>query len=96
LGIARALYRGASVLIMDEATSSLDGDAEEEIIDMLLTLGRERTIILVAHRLRSLRHCDLIVEMQTGRIVRSGSYDQLAGLSGARAGHAGQDRHTAR
>jgi ABC-type multidrug transport system fused ATPase/permease subunit len=81
LAIARALYRGASLLIMDEATSALDAATEREIVDMLATLGRERTIIMVAHRLRSLRHCDLVFEMEKGRVVNSGSYRQLMAVS---------------
>jgi ATP-binding cassette subfamily B protein len=81
LAIARALYRGASLLIMDEATSALDAAAEREIVDMLATLGRERTIVMVAHRLHSLRNCDVVFEMEKGRILHSGSYRQLMALS---------------
>jgi ABC-type bacteriocin/lantibiotic exporter with double-glycine peptidase domain len=77
VGIARALYRDASVLIMDEPTSELDAAAEESIIDALQTIRTGRTIILTAHRLRSLRHCDLILELERGRIVRSSSYAEL-------------------
>jgi ATP-binding cassette, subfamily B, bacterial PglK len=83
LGIARALYRGASLLILDEATSALDVTAEREIIDMLVTFKHERTIIMIAHRLRSLRHCDLVFEMENGKIVRSGSYRQFMASTGA-------------
>lgn len=72
LGIARALYRNASVLIMDEATSALDAAAEQEIADVLLPLALERTIVLIAHRLSSLRHCDVVFELEKGRIVRQG------------------------
>jgi ABC-type multidrug transport system fused ATPase/permease subunit len=96
LGIARALYRGASVLIMDEATSALDVGAEQEIVDMLVTLGQERTILMIAHRLSSLRHCDLIFELENGRIVRSGNYRHLLAPTGMAAANAYQDRHTAR
>jgi HlyD family secretion protein len=77
LGIARALYRDASVLIMDEATSALDAAAEQEIIDALVKYRRGRTILLIAHRFSSLRHCDLIVELRGGAIARSGTYDDL-------------------
>lgn len=77
LGIARALYRNASVLIMDEATSALDAVAESGIADSLLQLRRDRTILLIAHRVNTLRHCDMIVELDGGRIVRSGTYDGL-------------------
>jgi ABC-type multidrug transport system fused ATPase/permease subunit len=74
LGIARALYREAALLIMDEATSALDMEAEDEIADMLETLRPDCTLVLVAHRLGALRHCELIHELSEGRIVRSGSY----------------------
>lgn len=77
LGIARALYRDASVLIMDEATSALDAVAESGVADSLLGLRGDRTILLIAHRLTTLRHCDMIVELEGGRIFRSGTYDGL-------------------
>jgi ATP-binding cassette, subfamily B, bacterial PglK len=85
LGIARALYRGASLLILDEATSSLDGAAERDIMDMLASLGERHTVVLVAHRLQSLRHCGVIFELDHGRIVRSGSYEQFQRAHLARA-----------
>jgi ABC-type multidrug transport system fused ATPase/permease subunit len=77
LGIARALYRDASVLIMDEATSALDAAAEQEIGDMLMTLRQNRTIILIAHRLSTLRYCDTIYQLEAGRIIRSGPYREF-------------------
>ncbi len=77
LGIARALYRDTPVLIMDEATSALDADAELEIIDALMKRRQGSTILLIAHRFGSLRHCDLIFEIQAGAIARSGTYDEL-------------------
>jgi HlyD family secretion protein len=83
LGIARALYRDTSVLIMDEATSALDAAAEQEIIDTLVKYRRDRTILLIAHRFSSLRHCDLIVELRGGTIVRSGTYDELIAMAPA-------------
>ena len=77
VGIARALYRNASVLILDEATSSLDGLAEQEILETLQTLRSERTVILVAHRLSTVKQCDVIFELDKGTLVRSGTYDEL-------------------
>jgi len=92
IGIARALYRGASVLVMDEATSALDGLTENEILDLLLALRGARTIILVAHRRETVRRCELIFEMDQGRLVGSGAYEdlqrssaQFRGLFGVRA-----------
>jgi len=96
LGIARALYRNASVLIMDEATNALDAAAEQEIADVLVPLGLERTIILIAHRLSSLRHCDVIFELQNGRIVRLGYPGQPSPPAGAPATDLYASRHTAR
>ncbi len=77
LGIARALYRDTPVLIMDEATSALDADAELAIIDALMKHRQGSTILLIAHRFGSLRHCDLIFEIQAGTIARSGTYDDF-------------------
>ena len=81
LGIARALYRDASLLIMDEPTSALDGEAEREIIDMLVAQRAYKTIVLIAHRLESLRHCDRVYELSGGRIVRSMTYDELSAVA---------------
>ncbi|HVW68066.1 MAG TPA: ABC transporter ATP-binding protein [Steroidobacteraceae bacterium] len=79
LGIARALYREASVLVMDEATSALDMAAERTIMDLLVDRCRERgeTMILVAHRPSALRLCDVIYELANGRIVRRGAAGQF-------------------
>jgi ATP-binding cassette, subfamily B, bacterial PglK len=77
LGIARALYRDAAVLILDEATSSLDNAAEQEIVGMLNALRPSRTLFLTAHRFSALRHCDIIHELRNGKIVRSGTYADL-------------------
>ena len=85
LGIARALYRDASVLIMDEATSALDAVAESGIADSLLQLRGGRTILLIAHRLDTLRHCDMLVELDGGRIFRSGTCDALLQTAKMRA-----------
>jgi HlyD family secretion protein len=82
VGIARALYRDAPVLVMDEATSSLDGLSEHEIVDVLRGLrGGGRTVLFVAHRLHSLRECDVIFEMEAGRVACSGTYSELMGRS---------------
>jgi ABC-type multidrug transport system fused ATPase/permease subunit len=77
IGIARALYREASVLLLDEATNALDGLTEQEL---MATLGRLRgryTSILVAHRMSSVRSCDVIFELQNGKLIGSGTYDAL-------------------
>jgi ATP-binding cassette, subfamily B, bacterial PglK len=77
LGIARALYRDASLLIMDEATSALDSAAERALTDILAAGRRGRTTLLVAHRLSALRHCDVIYELASGRIARQGTFQEL-------------------
>ncbi len=77
VGIARALYRDASVLIMDEWSSGLDTTAETAIVDLLASLGPSRTIVMIAHRLSSLRRCDVLFELQGGRMARSGTYREM-------------------
>lgn len=77
LGLARAFYRDGSVLILDEATSGLDAAAEESIVDALLAMRAGRTIILTGHRLRSLRHCDVIFELASGRLLGTTTYAEL-------------------
>lgn len=77
LGIARALYRDASVLILDEATSALDHTAEDEIVATLDALRPGRTLLLISHRLSALRFCDIIHEVRNGRIGRSGTYEDF-------------------
>jgi ATP-binding cassette, subfamily B, bacterial PglK len=77
IGIARALYRDPSVLIMDEATSALDGITEEAVMDALHTLTGQKTVIMIAHRLTTVKECDVIYLMEHGRVVNSGRYDDL-------------------
>lgn len=77
IGIARALYRDASVLILDEATGSLDNLVEQELMNTLDQLRGELTIIVIAHRLRTVRQCDVIFELNNGRVVASGTYPDL-------------------
>jgi ABC-type multidrug transport system fused ATPase/permease subunit len=77
IGIARALYTDASVLIMDEATSAQDGLSEQEMMSTLLRLRGRYTIILIAHRLSSVRACDVIFEFGRGEVTASGTYGEL-------------------
>ena len=77
IGIARALYRDPPVLIMDEATSALDGVTEEHIMDAVRTLSGKKTIILIAHRLTTVRDCDVIYLLERGSIVSQGTFDEL-------------------
>jgi ATP-binding cassette subfamily C protein len=77
LGIARALYSDPSVLVLDEATSALDGDTESVIMEAIDRLGGQKTIIIIAHRLTTLIHADVIHVMEQGRITDSGTYHEL-------------------
>lgn len=77
IGIARALYKRASVLIFDEATSALDNATEELVMDAIDGLTRELTIILIAHRLSTVQRCDLIVQLEGGKVAAQGPYEQL-------------------
>jgi HlyD family secretion protein len=77
IGIARALYRDASLLILDEAMNAVDGLIEQELMSTLDALHGELTIIVIAHRLSSVRGCDLIFELAGGTVLNSGTYGQL-------------------
>jgi ATP-binding cassette, subfamily B, bacterial PglK len=77
IGIARALYKEAPVLLLDEATSALDGMTEGELMSVLETLRGHSTIILIAHRLSLVRGCDVIFQLEAGRVIGSGRYEEL-------------------
>jgi ABC-type bacteriocin/lantibiotic exporter with double-glycine peptidase domain len=77
IGIARALYKQASVVVFDEATSALDSDTEKGVIEVLNTLGPRITLFMIAHRISTLEQCDVIYEIANGRVVRSGTYKEL-------------------
>jgi ATP-binding cassette, subfamily B, bacterial PglK len=71
IGIARALYKGAKVLILDEATSALDDETEAAVIASIMALGAELTIVMIAHRRSTLEGCDAIVRLEGGKIVET-------------------------
>jgi len=77
IGIARALYKQASVLVFDEATSALDNATEQSVMDAIEGFDRDLTILLIAHRLSTVRRCDIIVELEHGQVVAQGTYEQL-------------------
>lgn len=82
LGVARALYMQPAVLVFDEATSALDGLTEEALMHEVNALSGERTVILIAHRLRTVQACNRIIVMDEGRIAAEGDYQHLAASSG--------------
>ncbi len=77
IGIARALYKEASVIIFDEATSALDNETEKAVIEAIEGLGKHLTVLLVAHRVTTLRNCNKIIELKSGKIFRTGTYAEL-------------------
>jgi ABC-type multidrug transport system fused ATPase/permease subunit len=77
IGIARALYRNPDVILFDEATSALDNLTEVAVMDTLQGLTGTKTIVLVAHRLTTLRLCDQIILLENGRIAEQGTYDEM-------------------
>jgi subfamily B ATP-binding cassette protein MsbA len=82
IAIARALLKNAPLLIMDEATSALDTESERYIQSALETLLKNRTTLVIAHRLSTIENADLIVVMEEGRIVETGTHDVLLNLNG--------------
>lgn len=81
IGIARALYHDPVLLAFDEATSALDNQTEREVMEAIASLEGGKTILMIAHRLSTVRDCDLIIVMDRGRIVASGTYDDLLAQS---------------
>ena len=74
IGIARAMYKKASVLIFDEATSALDNDTERVVMEAIDGLGDNITVLIIAHRMSTLKNCDLIVELGKDGALRFGQY----------------------
>lgn len=77
IGIARALYKDASVLVLDEATSSLDNQTESDVMNVVNNLDIQMTVIMIAHRLTTLKSCDYIIELENGRINNVKSYENM-------------------
>ena len=85
IAIARAFLRDAPILLLDEATSALDNESERAVKDALVELRRNRTVIVIAHRLSTIHDADLIVVMERGRIVETGTHAGLQAAGGAYA-----------
>ena len=77
IGIARALYHDPQVLILDEATSALDNQTEQVVMEAVNKLRKDITIILIAHRLTTLKNCDNIFKIQKGQLVNQGKFEEL-------------------
>lgn len=77
IGIARALYKDASVLVLDEATSALDNKTEATVMETIGNLHGQRTILIIAHRLETIKKADLVYEIKDGRVAAQGTYDEL-------------------
>ena len=77
IGIARALYKNADILVFDEATSALDNKTEESVMKSIESLGKEITVIMIAHRITTLKKCTRIIELADGKIVNVGSYRDI-------------------
>ncbi|OHB47418.1 MAG: hypothetical protein A2099_05670 [Planctomycetes bacterium GWF2_39_10] len=77
IGIARALYYNPKILILDEATSSLDNDTEKEVMKAIEALHGEKTLIIVAHRHSTIQNCDIIFELRGGKLIRKVEKEQI-------------------
>jgi len=77
VALARAFYHRREVLVLDEATSALDHETEREIVNEIQELKGEKTMIVIAHRLSTLQHCDRIYRLKKGKIIQTGTYDQV-------------------
>ena len=77
IGIARALYNKPQILILDEGTSALDNLTEKEVMEAINKISRDTTIILIAHRLSTVKNCDIIFLLEKGKLKAKGTFDEL-------------------
>ena len=77
VGIARALYHDRQILVLDEATAALDNETESLISDAIQALGGHKTLVIIAHRLSTVEHCDRIYLMENGQIINTGTYQEV-------------------
>lgn len=81
IGIARALYKQASVLIFDEATSALDNETEQAVMQAIEGLSEDLTILIIAHRITTLKNCDSIIKLDCGKIASHSTYEKIINTS---------------
>ena len=77
LSIARAMMKDAPIIILDEATANVDPENEKELMEAVRALTQEKTVIMIAHRLKTVRHADQILVVDKGQIVQRGTHDEL-------------------
>jgi ABC-type multidrug transport system fused ATPase/permease subunit len=82
IALARAFLRDAPILLLDEATSALDAESEAKVQDALKRLSAGRTVLVIAHRLSTVRDADRIIALENGRIVEIGKHDDLVAKGG--------------
>ena len=80
ISIARAMLKEAPIVILDEATANVDPENEKELVEAVDALTKEKTIIMIAHRLKTVRKADQIVVVDKGRIVQQGTHNQLMNI----------------
>lgn len=77
VGIARALYRESEILVLDEATAALDNETEKRVSEAINMLSGQKTLIMIAHRLSTVKDCDRLYLLESGRVVKSGTFDEV-------------------
>lgn len=94
LSIARAMLKNAPIVILDEATANVDPENEDRLQKAIEALTRDKTIIMIAHRLKTVRHADQILVIDRGRIVQKGKHEQLIAEPGIYADFVGGKKQT--
>ena len=82
LSIARAIMKDAPIIILDKATANVDPENEKELMEAITELTQEKTVIMIAHRLKTVRRADKILVVDKGQIVQRGTHDELMGQDG--------------